>query len=169
MRCSWARTSSSGTLQFKEFLTRNGHPHAYIDLEDESRVQEMLDYYQVTRTAMSPLSFARGKTVLRNPTNQQVADLSGIQRRDHDLTKVRDVIVVGARDHQGLAAGGVLSLGKGLMSAGPRNAYAPGGQASSRLKIENCLGFPTREFPGAGSSRGADVHTKRRKSSAQRW
>ena len=74
--------NSSGTLRIKEFLTRNGYPHAYIDLEDESgSVQEMLDHFQVTASDV-PIVICRGKNVLRNPTNQQVADCLGIQRRD---------------------------------------------------------------------------------------
>src|ERR1700687_64374 len=36
--------NSSGTLRIKEFLTRNGYPHSYVDLEDEASVQELLDH-----------------------------------------------------------------------------------------------------------------------------
>ena len=81
--------NSSGTLRIKEFLTRNGYPHAYIDLEGESKVQELLDHFQVT-AADVPIVICRGKNVLRNPTNQQVADCLGFNE-GIDLTKVRDV------------------------------------------------------------------------------
>jgi thioredoxin reductase (NADPH) len=130
--------NSSGTLRIKEFLTRNGHPHAYIDLEDESRVQEMLDHFQVTRGDV-PIVICRGKTVLRNPTNQQVADCLGFNE-GIDLTKVRDVIVVGAGP-SGLAAA-VYAASEGL-DVLVLETYAPGGQAGSSSKIENYLGFPT--------------------------
>jgi thioredoxin reductase (NADPH) len=37
-----------GTLRVKEFLTRNGHPFAYIDLDHDADAQEMLDRFHVT-------------------------------------------------------------------------------------------------------------------------
>jgi thioredoxin reductase (NADPH) len=92
---------SSGTLRIKEFLTRNGYPHNYIDLEGESNVQELLAHFQVTSSDV-PIVICRGKIVLRNPTNLQVADGLGLNE-GIDLTKVRDVIVVGAGP-SGLAA-----------------------------------------------------------------
>jgi len=86
--------NSSGTLRIKEFLTRNGYPHSYIDLEDESGsdVQEMLKHFQVTASDV-PIVICRGKNALRNPTNQQVADCLG-WNEGIDLTKVRDIVVV---------------------------------------------------------------------------
>src|ERR1700680_1230814 len=130
--------NSSGTLRIKEFLTRNGYPHAYVDLEDESNVQEMLDHFQVTAGDV-PIVICRGKNVLRNPTNQEVADCLGFNE-GIDLTKVRDVIVVGAGP-AGLAAA-VYAASEGL-DVLVIETYAPGGQAGSSSKIENYLGFPT--------------------------
>jgi thioredoxin reductase (NADPH) len=130
--------NSSGTLRIKEFLTRNGYPHAYIDLEGESEVQELLDHFQVTAGDV-PIVICRGKIVLRNPTNQQVADCLGFNE-GIDLTKVRDVIVVGAGP-SGLAAA-VYAASEGL-DVLVIETYAPGGQAGSSSKIENYLGFPT--------------------------
>src|SRR6266852_9179816 len=34
----------SGTLRVKEFLTRNGHPYSYIDLDRDNGVQDLLDH-----------------------------------------------------------------------------------------------------------------------------
>src|SRR6202051_2938438 len=130
--------NSSGTLRIKEFLTRNGYPHAYIDLEGESEVQELLDHFQVTAGDV-PIVICRGKIVLRNPTNQQVADCLGFNE-GIDLTKVRDVIVVGAGP-SGLASA-VYAASEGL-DVLVIETYAPGGQAGSSSKIENYLGFPT--------------------------
>ncbi|MFY9531452.1 MAG: FAD-dependent oxidoreductase, partial [Candidatus Acidiferrales bacterium] len=127
--------NSSGTLRINEFLTRNGYPHAYIDLEGES--QEMLNHFQVTAGDV-PIVICRGKNVLRNPTNQQVADCLGFNEGT-DLTKVRDVIVVGAGP-SGLAAA-VYAASEGL-DVLVIETYAPGGQAGSSSKIENYLGFP---------------------------
>jgi thioredoxin reductase (NADPH) len=130
--------NSSGTLRIKEFLTRNGYPHAYIDIESEARVEEMLDHFQVTRGDV-PIVICRGKTVLRNPTNQQVADCLGFNE-GIDLAKVRDVVVIGAGP-SGLAAA-VYAASEGL-DVLVLETYAPGGQAGSSSKIENYLGFPT--------------------------
>src|SRR6202165_858411 len=132
--------NSSGTLRIKEFLTRNGYPHSYVDLENESGsgVQEMLKHFQVTGSDV-PIVICRGKNVLRNPTNQQVADCLG-WNEGIDLTKVRDIVVVGAGP-SGLAAA-VYAASEGL-DVLVIETYAPGGQAGSSSKIENYLGFPT--------------------------
>jgi thioredoxin reductase (NADPH) len=132
--------NSSGTLRIKEFLTRNGYPHSYVDLEDESGsgVREMLKHFQVTASDV-PIVICRGKNVLRNPTNQEIADCLG-WNEGIDLTKVRDIVVVGAGP-SGLAAA-VYAASEGL-DVLVIETYAPGGQAGSSSKIENYLGFPT--------------------------
>src|SRR5262249_1181557 len=40
-------THSAATLRVKEFLTRNNHPYAYIDLDRDADVQTLLDRFQV--------------------------------------------------------------------------------------------------------------------------
>ena len=40
-------THSPGTLRIKEFLTRNGHPYGYLDLDRDPDVQGLLDRFQV--------------------------------------------------------------------------------------------------------------------------
>src|SRR5438445_1119930 len=37
----------SGTLRVKEFLTRNGHPYTYVDLDRDSGVEELLNRFHV--------------------------------------------------------------------------------------------------------------------------
>ena len=37
----------AGTLRVKEFLTRNGHPYAYLDLDRDADAQELLDRFHV--------------------------------------------------------------------------------------------------------------------------
>jgi thioredoxin reductase (NADPH) len=39
---------SAKTLRLREFLTRNGHPFTYVDLDTDTSSQEMLDHFQVT-------------------------------------------------------------------------------------------------------------------------
>jgi thioredoxin reductase (NADPH) len=129
---------SAGTLRVKEFLTRNGHPYSYIDLDRDADVQEMLDYFRVT-AADVPIAICYGKVVLRNPTNQQLADCLGFNEAI-DQTQIRDLVIVGAGP-AGLAAA-VYGASEGL-DVLALESDAPGGQAGSSSKIENYLGFPT--------------------------
>jgi thioredoxin reductase (NADPH) len=128
----------SGTLRIKEFLTRNGHPYHYVDLDTDPDVQAMLDQFQI-KLGDIPVLICRGKNVLRNPDNQHVADCLGLNPKI-DETKIRDVVVVGAGP-AGLAAA-VYAASEGL-DVLMIETTAPGGQAGSSSKIENYLGFPT--------------------------
>src|SRR5204862_2071492 len=128
----------AGTLRIKEFLTRTGHPYAYIDLDRDAGVQDLLDRFQVT-AADVPVLICRGEVVLRNPTNQQIAGCLGFNEAI-DETHVRDVVIVGAGP-SGLAAA-VYGASEGL-DVLVLESNAPGGQAGSSSKIENYLGFPT--------------------------
>jgi thioredoxin reductase (NADPH) len=129
---------SPGTLRIKEFLSRNGHPYTYLDLDKDSGVQEMLDKFKVSVDEI-PVLICRGTTVLRNPSNQRVADCLGLNPK-LDETQVLDVVIVGAGP-AGLAAA-VYAASEGL-SVVMIETTAPGGQAGSSSKIENYLGFPT--------------------------
>ena len=129
---------SLGTLRIKEFLTRNGHPYSYIDLDRDADVQDLLDRFSVAIGEL-PVLICQGKAVLRNPTNQEVADCLGFNA-GIDATKVRDVVIVGAGP-AGLAAA-VYGASEGL-DVLVLESNSPGGQAGSSSKIENYLGFPT--------------------------
>ena len=128
----------SATLRVKEFLTRNGHPYAYIDLDRDADVQGLLDRFHVT-AADVPVVICRGEVVLRSPTNQQIADCLGYNE-GIDQTQIRDVVIVGAGP-AGLAAA-VYAASEGL-DVLVLETNSPGGQAGSSSKIENYLGFPT--------------------------
>ena len=128
----------AGTLRVKEFLTRNGHPYSYIDLDRDADVQDLLDRFHIS-TADVPVVICRGDVVLRNPTNQQIANCLGFNEAI-DQTHVHDVVIVGAGP-AGLAAA-VYGASEGL-DVLVLETNAPGGQAGSSSKIENYLGFPT--------------------------
>jgi thioredoxin reductase (NADPH) len=128
----------SGTLRVKEFLTRNGHPYSYIDLDHDADVQVLLDRFHVT-AADVPVVICRGEVVLRNPSNQQIAECLGFNE-GIDQTQIRDLVIVGAGP-AGLAAA-VYAASEGL-DVLVLETNAPGGQAGSSSKIENYLGFPT--------------------------
>jgi thioredoxin reductase (NADPH) len=127
----------AGTLRVKEFLTRNGHPYSYIDLDRDDGVQELLDHFHVS-AADVPILICRGKVVLRDPTNEEIADCLGFNDAI-DQTHVRDAVIVGAGP-SGLAAA-VYGASEGL-DVLVLESNAPGGQAGSSSKIENYLGFP---------------------------
>ncbi|MGZ5021633.1 MAG: FAD-dependent oxidoreductase [Chthoniobacterales bacterium] len=128
---------SAGTLRIKEFLTRNGYPHAYLDVDRDPDVQNLLDHFHV-KVADVPVVICRGANVLRNPTNQEIAACLGFNEAI-DQTHVRDLVIVGAGP-AGLAAA-VYGASEGL-DVLVLEANAPGGQAGSSSKIENYLGFP---------------------------
>jgi thioredoxin reductase (NADPH) len=128
----------SGTLRIKEFLSRNGHPYAYIDLDRDEGVQVLLDRFKVGLPDI-PVVICRGTDVLRNPSNQEIADCLGFNEAI-DQTQMRDLVIVGAGP-AGLAAA-VYGASEGL-DVLVVETNAPGGQAGSSSKIENYLGFPT--------------------------
>src|SRR5919201_5616816 len=128
---------SAGTLRVKEFLTRNGHPFHYVDLDRDREAQELLDRFHVT-VADVPVVICRGDAVLRNPTNAQIADCLGFNE-DIDQTRVTDLVIIGAGP-SGLAAA-VYGASEGL-DVLVLEANMPGGQAGSSSRIETYLGFP---------------------------
>jgi thioredoxin reductase (NADPH) len=129
---------SAGTLRIKEFLMRNGHPYSYLDLERNPDVQSLLDGYH-TAASEIPVVICRGEIVLRNPTNQQLADCLGFNETV-DQTQVHDLVIIGAGP-SGLAAA-VYGASEGL-DVLMLETSSPGGQAGSSSRIENYLGFPT--------------------------
>ena len=131
-------THSASTLRIKEFLMRNGHPYSYIDLERDTDVQKLLDTFKISASEI-PVLICRGQVVLRNPSNQQIADCLGFNESVNQ-TKVRDLVVIGAGP-SGLAAA-VYGASEGL-DVLLLETSSPGGQAGSSSRIENYLGFPT--------------------------
>ncbi|MGO9898046.1 MAG: FAD-dependent oxidoreductase [Bryobacteraceae bacterium] len=129
---------SAQTLQLREFFSRNGHPYTYIDLDTDRTAQELLDRFEV-KSSEVPVVICYGRTVLRSPSIQKVADCLGFNV-SIDNTHVRDLIIVGAGP-AGLAAA-VYAASEGL-NVLMIEAQSPGGQAGSSSKIENYLGFPT--------------------------
>jgi thioredoxin reductase (NADPH) len=129
---------SPETLRLRQFLTRNGHPHVYVDLDAEEEVQATLDRFGVTVDDI-PVLICRGDLVLKNPTFQEAAECLGLNA-DIDVAAVRDLLVVGGGP-AGLAAA-VYGASEGL-DVLVLEKHAPGGQAGSSSKIENYLGFPT--------------------------
>src|SRR6476646_8203785 len=117
---------------------RNGHPYSYIDLERDSDVQNLLDNFHID-TKEIPVLICQGKFVLRNPSNQEIAECLGFNE-PIDQTLVRDLVIIGAGP-SGLAAA-VYGASEEL-DVLVLETSSPGGQAGSSSRIENYLGFPT--------------------------
>jgi thioredoxin reductase (NADPH) len=149
----------SETLRVKEFLTRNGHPYSYIDLDRDSAVQEFLDRFHVMPGDV-PVVICRGELVLRNPDNRKIAECLGFNTV-LDGSQTRDVVIVGAGP-AGLAAA-VYAASEGLDTL-VLETNSPGGQAGSSSKIENYLGFPTGI---SGQALAGRAYTQARKFGAQ--
>ena len=75
---------SAGTLRLQEFLTRNGQPYAYLDVDRDPGVQKMLDGFGVGVDDV-PILICRGKRVLKKPTIEEVGECLGLNRFDDEL------------------------------------------------------------------------------------
>ncbi|HEY6448562.1 MAG TPA: FAD-dependent oxidoreductase [Acidobacteriaceae bacterium] len=128
---------SSSTLRLREFLTRNGQPHRYVDLDSDKSSQELLDRFHISLDDI-PVVICSGKNVLRNPTNQKLAECLGLSGRTGQ-SRIHDVAIVGGGP-AGLAAA-VYAASEGLDAVVIESEF-PGGQAGRSSKIENYLGFP---------------------------
>jgi thioredoxin reductase (NADPH) len=131
-------THSAATLRIREFLTRNGQPHAYLDVDKDPGVQALLDRFAL-RVEEVPVVICRYERVLKSPSNEEVAECLGLIEA-LDPARVRDLVVVGAGP-AGLAAA-VYGASEGL-DVLVLESDSPGGQAGASSKIENYLGFPT--------------------------
>jgi thioredoxin reductase (NADPH) len=128
---------SAQTLHLREFLTRNGHPHTYVDLDTDTASQDLLDHFHVTLEEV-PVVICNNRTVLRSPSIQELAKCLGLNAHI-TASEVKDLVIVGAGP-SGLAAA-VYAASEGL-DVLVIEADSPGGQAGSSSKIENYLGFP---------------------------
>jgi len=129
---------SAATLRIRAFLTRNGHPFKYLDIDRDADVRGLLDRFGVDAGEL-PVLICRGEKVLKNPSNQAIAECLGFNG-GIDHAHQRDVVIVGAGP-AGLAAA-VYAASEGL-DALVLETSSPGGQAGSSSRIENYLGFPT--------------------------
>src|SRR5271170_3218517 len=74
---------SASTLAIREFLTREGHPFTYFDLDSDAVAQDLLDRFGVS-TADIPVVICNNAVVLRNPSPNEVADTLGFNRNIDD-------------------------------------------------------------------------------------
>ena len=85
---------SAQTLRLREFLTRNGHPHTYVDLDTDATYQDLLDHFHVTLEEI-PVVVCNNRTVLRGPSIQELARCLGLNAHI-TASEVKDLVIVGA-------------------------------------------------------------------------
>ena len=128
---------SPDTFRVRDFLSRNRVLFTWVDIETDPQVDQLLKGFGVTE-ADTPVVACAHMLLLRNPSNEVLADEIGLHRQLERT--VFDLLVVGAGP-AGLAAA-VYGASEGLVTA-VLDSTAPGGQAGSSMRIENYLGFPT--------------------------
>jgi thioredoxin reductase (NADPH) len=129
---------SGNTQHIREFLSRNGQPFTYEDVETDPSVQVLFDRFHIGVNDV-PVIVCRSGHILKNPTIESLASQLGLSA-ELDPKQVRDVVIVGAGP-AGLAAA-VYGASEGL-DVLVLESTAPGGQAGTSSRIENYLGFPT--------------------------
>ena len=126
---------SAKTLRLREFLTRNGHPFAYVDLDSDQTSQELLDRFDIKLDEI-PVVVCNARTVLRNPSIQELADCLGLNSAI-DESEIRDLIIVGAGPAGLAAAVYAASEGLDVLVIETGSSGRPGG-----------LEFQDRKLPG---------------------
>lgn len=129
---------SADMVRLQGFLTRNGYPHQVVDPADDADAKALLDRYAPTPAEL-PLAVCSNGSVMKNPSEAQVAECLGMARIDHP-DRIFDVAVVGAGP-AGLSA--AVYAGSEGLSTIVFDLRAFGGQAGASARIENYFGFPT--------------------------
>jgi thioredoxin reductase (NADPH) len=85
---------SAKNLHLREFLTRNGHPYVYVDLDVDQEAQALLNRFAVSVSEI-PVVICNYRAVLRNLSIQELSDSLELNCTINE-SQVRDVIIVGA-------------------------------------------------------------------------
>src|SRR3984957_18120247 len=129
------RASSVG-YSIRDFLSRNGVPYEWVDVDDVARVASLLSEEE-SGIDQLPVCVLPNGVRLAPATLEGVA--AGLGMVSEPSLANYDLTIVGAGP-AGLAAA-VYAASEGL-SALAIEAVAPGGQAGTTSMIENYLGFP---------------------------
>ena len=127
-----------GMTRLQSFLTRNGQPYSVIDPERDPDAARMIARLSPDPEDY-PLAVCPDGTVLRNPSEQELALCIGLLDQSAE-PRVYDIAVVGAGP-AGLSTA-VYAASEGLQVL-VIDTRAFGGQAGASNRIENYLGFPT--------------------------
>jgi thioredoxin reductase (NADPH) len=127
---------SADTRRLRDFASRNRIPCRWEDVEEDPDAEVTLRAFDIP-PHQTPVVIWKGQTVLRNPSNTELAELLGLRAAPSHAAY--DLVVVGAGPG-GLAAA-VYAASEGLSTV-VLDALATGGQAATSSQIENYLGFP---------------------------
>ena len=128
--------ASSVGYTIRDFLSRNGVPYDWVDLEDVDRLPAVVSPSEMD-PARLPICILPNGTRLAPATLEDVA--AGLGMMAAPSLSEYDLAIVGAGP-AGLAAA-VYAASEGLRTVAIE-AIAPGGQAGTTSMIENYLGFP---------------------------
>lgn len=128
---------SVDTRRLRDFASCNRIPYRWEDLEEDPEAEASVQAFGIPPD-QTPVVIWKGRTVLRNPSTTELAELIGL-RADSLPRDAHDLLVVGAGP-AGLAAA-VTAASEGLSTV-VIDATATGGQAGTSSLIENYLGFP---------------------------
>jgi thioredoxin reductase (NADPH) len=123
--------------EVRQFLTGNRIPYVWLDVENSSEAQQLLQQNGLNDAKM-PVVFFQDGSFLEHPEPIRIAERVGM--RTQPSSDVYDLVVLGA-GLAGLAAG-VYGASEGLRTLLIENE-APGGQAGTSSMIRNYLGFHT--------------------------
>ena len=129
------RASSAG-YTIRDFLSRNGVPYDWVDLDDVDRLPAVVSPSEMDPRLL-PICILPNGVRLAPATLEDVA--AGLGMVSAPSLSEYDLIIVGAGP-AGLAAA-VYGASEGLRTLAIE-AIAPGGQAGTTSMIENYLGFP---------------------------
>jgi len=129
------RASSVG-YSIRDFLSRNGVPYEWVDVEDAARVAELLPAEEPDADQLPICVLPNGIRLAPATLEAVAAGLGMVSPPSHSEY---DLTIVGAGP-AGLAAA-VYAASEGLRAV-TIEAVAPGGQAGTTSLIENYLGFP---------------------------
>src|SRR5215211_592854 len=135
LRIIGSRHSNDAT-RLREFAARNRLPHVWIELEEDSEAEALLERFGA-KPSETPVTIWQGEDVLKNPTNAELARIMGL-KVDAPGERAYDLVVVGAGP-AGLGAS-VYGASEGLSTLA-LESVALGGQAGTSSRIENYLGF----------------------------
>jgi thioredoxin reductase (NADPH) len=129
------RASSAG-YTIRDFLSRNGVPYDWVDIEDVERLRAVVSPSEM-QPGLLPICILPSGIRLAPATLEDVA--AGLGMVSAPSLLEYDLTIVGAGP-AGLAAA-VYAASEGLRTLAIE-AIAPGGQAGTTSMIENYLGFP---------------------------
>ncbi len=147
------RASSVG-YSIRDFLSRNGVPYEWVDVDDTARVEALLPQGEMEVDQLPVCVLPNGMR-LAPATLEDVA--AGLGMVSAPALSEYDLTIVGAGP-AGLAAA-VYAASEGLRAVAIE-AVAPGGQAGTTSMIENYLGFP-QGISGSELATRANAQAKR--------